>query len=143
MRTILVIAILFVAGCMPASQQQFQTWTDTVSQIVPAVREIVATSSKETRDKVEIVLGQVEEVNEAVATAEDPVDALKVGVTATKDWNPYAVPILAGISFLEALGIFKEKKKNAGLEKGINRVKGEAEPEVAKKIHDTMKIYTG
>lgn len=34
-------------------------------------------------------------------------------------------------------------KKNAGLEKGLNRVKGEAEPTLAKSIHDTMKIYTG
>jgi len=41
------------------------------------------------------------------------------------------------------LGIWKEKKKVVGLEKGISRVKGEAEPELAKKIHDTIKIYTG
>lgn len=33
-------------------------------------------------------------------------------------------------------------KRNTGLEKGLNRIKGEAEPALAKSIHDTMKIYT-
>ena len=143
MRTLIVIMLLFVAGCIPATQQEVQTLTTTVNQIVPLVREIVATSSTETRDKVEIVLGQVEEVNEAVATAETPIEAIKGGVAATSPWNPYAVPILAGITILEALGIFREKKKVVGLEKGISRVKGESEPELAKKIHDTIKIYSG
>lgn len=143
MRTLFVIVLLFVAGCIPATQQEVQTLTDMVNQIIPAVREVVATSSEETRDKVEVVLGQVEEVNEAVATAETPIEAIKSGVVATSSYNPYAVSILAGISILEALGIFREKKKNTGLEKGLSRVKGEAEPELAKKIHDTMKIYTG
>ena len=143
MRTLIVIALLFVAGCLPASQQEVQTLTDMVNQIVPAVREAVSTSSEETRDRVEIVLGQVETINDAVATAETPIEAIKSGVAATSPYNPYAVPILAGITILEALGIFREKKKNTGLEKGLSRVKGEAEPELAKKIHDTMKIYTG
>ena len=142
MKTLLVIALLLVAGCMPASQQDFQMWTDSVNQIVPSIREIVSTSSEETRDKVEIVLGQVEEVSKVVATAETPIEAIRAGVVATSPINPYAVPILAGISILEALGIFREKRKNTGLEKGLSRVKGEAEPELAKKIHDTMKIYT-
>ena len=143
MRTLIVIALLFVAGCLPASQQEVQTLTDAINQIVPAVREAVSTSSEETRDNVEIVLERVEEINESVATAESPIEAIKSGVAATSPFNPYAVPILAGITILEALGIFREKKKNTGLEKGLSRVKGEAEPELAKKIHDTMKIYTG
>ena len=143
MRMLIVIGILLVAGCIPATQQEVQTLTTAVEQIVPLVREAVSVSSEETRDKVEIVLGQVEEVNEAVATAEMPREALKSGVAATSPFNPYAVPILAGISILEALGILREKKKVVGLEKGISRVKGEAEPELAKKIHDTIKIYSG
>ena len=143
MRTLIVIALLLVAGCIPASQQEVQTLTNTVNQIVPLVREAVSASSEDTRDKIEIVLGQVEEVNEAVATAETPIEALKSGVAASSPFNPYAVPILAGIGILEALGILREKKKNTGFEKGLSRVKGESEPELAKKIHDTMKIYTG
>ena len=141
MRTLIVIALLFIAGCLPASQQEVQTLTDAINQIVPAVREAVSTSSEETRDKVEIVLGQVETINEAVATADDPVEAIKSGVAASSPFNPYAVPILAGISILEALGIWKGKKKIDGFEKGLSRIKGEAEPSLAKSIHDTMKIY--
>ena len=143
MRKLFLIPLLLVAGCLPATQQEIQTLTNTVNQIVPLVREAVSESSEDTKDKIEIVLGQVEEVNEAVATAEIPVEAIKSGVAATSPFNPYAVPILAGISILEALGIFIEKKKNTGFEKGLSRIKGEAEPELAKKIHDTMKIYTG
>lgn len=139
MKQLLLISILLVAGCLPATQTEVQTLTNEVAMIVPAVRAEVAKANVGIED----VLTKVEEVNEAVATAENPVEALKVGVTATKDWNPYAVPILAGISLLEALGILREKKKVTGLEKGINRVKGEAEPQLAKSIHDTMKIYTG
>jgi len=138
-----VMVLLLVAGCVPASQQEVQTLTNTVNQIVPAVREAVSTSSQDTKDKIEVVLGQVEEFNEAVATAETPIEALRNTVVATSPYNPYAIPILAGISLLEALGIWKEKRKNAGLEKGISRVKGEAAPELAKKIHDTIKIYSG
>jgi ElaB/YqjD/DUF883 family membrane-anchored ribosome-binding protein len=143
MKKLFVIAVLFCGGCIPATQQEVLNLTNTVNQIVPLVREAVSTSSKETRDKVEIVLGQVEELNEVAATAETPIEAVKAVVAATSPFNPYAVPILAGIGILEALGIFIEKKKNTGFEKGLSRVKGEAEPELAKKIHDTMKIYTG
>lgn len=143
MRTILVIAILFIGGCIPATQQDVLELTNAVKQIVPAVREAVSTSSEETRDKVEIVLGQVEEINEAVATTETPVEAVKAVVAATSPINPYAVPILAGIGLLEALGIWKGKKKIAGFEKGLSRIKGEAEPALAKTIHDTMRHYTG
>jgi len=143
MRTIIVITLLLVAGCIPASQQEVLNLTNTVNQIVPLIREAVSTSSDDTKDKIEIVLGQIEEVNEAVATAETPIEAVKVAVAASSPINPYAVPILAGISILEGLGIFREKKKLAGLQKGISRVKGEAEPALAKQIHDTIKIYSG
>ena len=51
MKTILVIAILFVAGCIPATQQEVQTLTETVKMIIPAVREAVSASSEDTRDK--------------------------------------------------------------------------------------------
>ncbi|MCK5016909.1 MAG: hypothetical protein KAS32_07535 [Candidatus Peribacteraceae bacterium] len=102
--------LMFAGGCLPASQQEVQTLTGIVNQIVPAVREAVSTSSEETRDRVEVVLGQVEQVNEAVATAESPVEALKAGVAATSPVNPYTVPILAGIGILEALGIIGVNK---------------------------------
>jgi len=76
------------------------------------------------------------------------------------DINPYAPIIDLGCKLLlaftaptAAAGIYlaktkgaeakDEKEKNVDLEKGINRVKGEADPKLAKKIHDTIKIYTG
>ncbi len=110
MRTLIVIALLLIAGGLHATHQEVLNLTTSVEKILPAVREAVSTSSKETRDKVEIVLGQIEEVNEAVATAETPIEALKAGVAASAPANPYAVPILAGISILEALGIFGVNK---------------------------------
>ena len=140
MKMLIVIALLFVAGCMPASQQEVMDLMNTVNQIVPAVREAVSTSSEDTKDKVEIVLGQVEEINEAVATAEDPVEAIEKGWGATKDFNPYYGWGALGIAVVKMV-LDDKKKKN--LEKGINRVKGEASPEIAKQIHDTIKQYTG
>ena len=109
MRTFIVIALLFVAGCLPASQQEVQTLTDMVNQIVPAVREAVSTSSAETRDRVEIVLGQVETINEVVATADDPVDALEKGWGATAGWNPYYGYGVLGLGILR---LFQKKKES-------------------------------
>ena len=109
MKTFIVIALLFVAGCLPASQQEVQTLTGIVQQIVPAVREAVSTSSKETIDNVEIVLERVEEINEAVATAEDPVDALEKGWGATAGWNPYYGYGVLGLGILR---LFQKKKES-------------------------------
>ena len=109
MKIFIVIALLLVAGCLPASQQEVQTLTDMVNQIVPAVREAVSTSSAETRDRVEIVLGQVETINEAVATAEDPVDALEKGWDATVGWNPYYGYGVLGLGILR---LFQKKRES-------------------------------
>ena len=109
MKTLIVIALLLVAGCLPASQQEVQTLTNMVNQIIPAVREAVSISSEETRDRVEIVLGQVEEVNEAVATAEDPVDALEKGWGATAGWNPYYGYGVLGLGILR---LFQKKRES-------------------------------
>ena len=116
MKALFLIPFLLIAGCMPASQQEVLNLTNTVNQIVPLVREVVSTSSEDTKDKIEVILGQIEEVNKAVATAETPIEAIKAGVAATSPVNPYAVPILAGISILEALGILGVNKlrKNSG-----------------------------
>ena len=105
-KVLVVTMLLCIAGCLPATQTEVQTLTDRVAMIVPAVREEIAKANI----GIEGVLTKVEEVNEAVATAESPVEAIREGVKATSDWNPYAVPILAGISLLEALGIFGVNK---------------------------------
>jgi len=117
MKTLFVIALLLVAGCIPASQSEVQTLTGLVKEIVPAVREAVSTSSEKTRDKVEIVLGQVEEVNEAVATAEDPVEAVEKGWDASKAWNPYYGYGVLGISLWKLLQ--KKKESDTALEEVV------------------------
>ena len=105
MRTLIVIALLFVAGCLPASQQEVQTLTDMVNQIMPAVREEVAKANVGIED----VLTKVEEVNEAVATAEDPVDAISKGWDATQLWNPYYGYGALALSIFKLLQGRKEK----------------------------------
>lgn len=104
-----LLVMMLCAGCIPATQTEVQTLTDTVNRIVPVVREIVATSSEETRDKVEIVLGRVEQVNETVATAEDPVEAIEKGWNVTKAWNPYYAYGVMGIAILR---LFQKKKES-------------------------------
>lgn len=106
-----LMAGLFSYGCIPATQQEIQTLTNTVNQIIPAVRDAVSTSSEETRDKVEVVLGQVEEVNEAVATVEDPIDAVSKGWDASKPFNPYYGYGAAILAVLRALQVGKQKKE--------------------------------
>jgi len=138
MKWLMIVVVLFAAGCMPASQQEVMELTGIVNQIVPAVRAAVSASSEDTKEKIEVVLGQVEEVNEAVATAEDPVEAVEKGWGATKDWNPYYGWGALGIALVK---MFRDDKKKKGLEKGINRILGEAEPEQAKAMYDKMKQY--
>lgn len=141
MRTILVIALLLVAGCLPASQQEVQTLTNMVNQIVPAVREAVSTSSKETRDKVEVVLGQVEEVNEAVATAEDPIEAVSKGWDASKPFNPYYGYGAAALALLKLFGDSKKKKeiedKYSAAKIGMDKFRNE-NPEKAAELYNDV-----
>lgn len=104
MKKLIVMAVLgvlvFVAGCLPASQQEVQTLTDMVNQIVPAVREAVSTSSEETRDRVEIVLGQVEEYNEAVKDSPNLGAALINANQVSAPVNPYAPVIDIALKML-------------------------------------------
>lgn len=117
MKKLLLIPLLLIAGCLPASQQEVQTLTNTVNQIVPLIREVVATSSEETRDKVEIVLGQVEEVNEAVATADDPIEAIETGWKASEAWNPYYGYGVLGLGLLRLF--LKKKESDNALEEVV------------------------
>ena len=109
MKTILVIVILFVSGCLPATQQEVQTLTETVKMIMPAVREAVSASSEDTKEKIEVVLGQVEEINEAVATADDPIEAIEKGWAASEPFNPY---YLYGTGVLALIRLWQKKKES-------------------------------
>ena len=140
MKKLLIIPLLFVIGCMPATQEEVLKLSESISQLTPVIREAVSTESKDTQQKVEAVLGRVEELNKAVVTAEDPIDAVDKGWGATKDWNPYYGWGALAIALVKMV---RDDKKKKGLEKGVNRILGEAEPEQAKEMYDKIKKYTG
>lgn len=110
-KCILVSMLVLFCGCLPATQMEVQDLTNAVSAIVPVVREAVRTESGETQEKIEIVLGRVEEINAEVATAEDPIDAIETGWGVTEAWNPYYG---YGVLALGILRLFQGKKKSEG-----------------------------
>lgn len=115
-KVLLVMMLLFVGGCLPATQQEVQTLTDRVNQIVPAVREEVAKANV----GIEGVLTKVDEVNEAVATAEDPVKAIEKGWKASEPFNPYYG---YGAAALALLKLFADSKKKKEIENKYSAVK--------------------
>lgn len=109
----LLVVMLCCAGCLPASQQEVKDLTNLVSGIVPLVQTAVSESSEDTKDKIDIVLGQIVEVNDAVATAEDPIEAVSKGWDASKPFNPYYG---YGAAILAALKLFTDGKKKKEVE---------------------------
>ena len=141
MRTLLVITFLFVVGCIP-TVQQVQTLTNNVDELMVAVDNY----QEKFADEVDKVQENIVAVNETVKEKADEsaLEQIKAGWETTKDYNPYYAYGALALGIIGEAGLLlKANKKNTGLEKGLNRVKGEAEPQLAKKIHDTMKIYTG
>jgi hypothetical protein len=140
MRYKVLVILILCAGCLPASQQEVIDLTNTVNQIVPAVREAVSASSEETRDKVEIVLGQVEEVNEAVATAEDPVEAVEKGWKASEPFNPYYGYGAAALALLKLFTDTKKKKeienKYSAAKVGMDKFRNENPDKAAELYND-------
>jgi len=139
-KMIVVIMLLCVFGCIPTTQE-IQTLTNTVDKLMVKVDNY----QEKFAGEVDKVQDDIVAVNEAVKEKADStaLEQIEAGWEATKGFNPYygyGALVFAG---LEAAGWWRENKKKVKLEKGINRVKGEAEPELAKKIHDTIKIYTG
>ena len=106
---VLVVMTLLSLSCLPATQQEVQTLTETVKMIMPAVREAVSASSEDTKEKIEVVLEQVEEINEAVATADDPIEAIEKGWAASEPFNPY---YLYGTGVLALIRLWQKKKES-------------------------------
>lgn len=117
----ILIILSTLLGCVPTSTE-IQTMTEAsvlLNEKIDNVQAIIVESQvleKEQTDKifseVDKVQADITKVTEAIEGREG-VDAIKEGVKATSDWNPYAVPILAVINILEALGLFglnKQKK---------------------------------
>ena len=134
-RFVILSLILLCAGCLPATKAEIQDLTNSISQIVPVVREAVSTESEDTKDKVEAVLAKVEQVNEKVATAEDPIDAADKGWKATEPFNPYYG---YGAFVIMLLKAWRDKKEKDGLVENINTL--DAKYSAAKVGMDTFKI---
>ncbi len=146
MKKFIICAVLLLcAGCLPATQQEVIALTDAVDGIIPVVREVAAESSQETKDKIEIVLGQVEEMNEAVATAEDPIEAISKGWDASQPFNPYYGYGAAILAALRLLTVGKEKKlvedKYAAMKVGVEKFRGDHDgaPDLYKDIGNARK----
>ncbi len=142
-KRILIVALMAVCmfGCIPTTEQ-INTLTDSVDTLMVKVDDY----QEKFAEEVDRVQEDIVTVNEAVKEKADEsaLEQIKAGWETTKDFNPYyAYGSLALMIIGEGAALWKANTKNTKLEKGISRVKGEAEPELAKKIHDTMKIYTG
>ena len=131
MKCKVLVVILLCAGCIPTTMQ-VQTLTNDVDELM-------------------VVMDKVQEriviTNEAIKEKADEsaLDQLAAANEASRPFNPYADEVNAVLGLVTVIGGIwakGEHDKNKNLEKGINRVKGEAEPQLAKKIHDTMKVYT-
>lgn len=158
MRTILVIAILFVAGCgsplldvgsgIVAGGALSNTITGAEKDLEAREAKLIELYNKGVEDGAqEEYLDQIEKKIYDTRLGKQTLSIGKelLGV----DWkDPKEVGGAMTLIATLVYGYIKRKdllcmtKKNAGLEKGLNRVKGEAEPQLAKSIHDTMKIYT-
>lgn len=138
---ILALGVLvFAGGCIPTTAE-IQTLTDDVDKLMVNIDNY----QEKFAEEIDRVQEDVVVVNEAIKEKADEsaLEQAKAGWDATKDFNPYYVPGALILALLgEGAALWKTNKKNTNLEKGINRVKGEAEPALAKTIHDTMKIYT-
>ncbi len=150
-----LLCILLVGGCIPTTAQ-IQTATDMTSDLMVVVDSLQDTVGVLVKDgiieaeTVGSILIEIDEAQEDIIAVNDAVkkkadqgtlEVVKEGWEVTKDFNPYYVYGLVAINVLEALGIWNEKKKVTGLKKGISRVTGEADKEVAKNIYDTIKPY--
>lgn len=147
MKKLIIVVFLLVAGCIPTTQQ-INTLTNDVDKLMVTIDNY----QEKFAEEVDRVQEDIIVVNEVVKEKADEsaLEQAKAGWGATKDFNPYYLPGALILALLgEGAALWKTNKKNvnlekgiSNLEKGISRVKGEAAPELAKTIHDTMKIYT-
>lgn len=136
LKLLLVMTLAFSCGCLPASQQEVTDLTNLVRGIVPIVREVAG----EGNDKLDKVLTDVEKVNEAVATADTPIEAAQKGWDASKPFNPYYG---YGAAILAALKLFTDSKKKkevddkyAAAKQGMDKFRNENPDKAAELFKD-------
>lgn len=102
MKLKLLVVMLLCCGCMPASQQEVLALTGLVKEVVPLIRADASERTAEVLDKIEVV-------NEAVATAPDPIAAVEKGWKASEPFNPYYGYGVLGLAILR---MFQKKKES-------------------------------
>ncbi len=103
MKTLLVIALLFVAGCIPTTQQ-VQTLTNNIDElmvVVDKVQERIVITNEAIKEKAD----------------ESALEQLAAGIEASAPFNPYAdemnavLGLITVIGGIWAKGEFDKKKK--------------------------------
>lgn len=121
-KVLLAMMLVLLCGCIPASQQEVRDLTGLVKEVVPLIRVDASERTAEVLDKIEVV-------NEAVATADDPVEAISKGWDASKPFNPYYGYGAAALALLKLFGDNKKKKiiedKYAATKVGIEKFRNE------------------
>ena len=159
MRTLLVIVILFVAGCgsplldvgsgVAIGGALSNTITGAEKDLEARETKLIELYNKGVEDGAQ--REYLDQIEKDIYDTRLDKQTLSTGKELLGiDWSkPKEAGGAIGLISTLVYGYIKRKdllamtKKNAGLDKGLSRVKGEAEPALAKKIHDTMKIYTG
>ena len=121
-KVLLAMMLVLLCGCIPASQQEVRDLTGLVREVVPLIRIDASERTAEVLDKIEVV-------NEAVATADDPVETISKGWDASKPFNPYYGYGAAVLALLKVLDDKKKKKiiedKYAATKVGIEKFRNE------------------
>ena len=141
MKISLLCMVLMCLGCLPATQQEILQLTTAVSAIVPAVEAAVLNESEETQEEIGVILGRVTEINEAVATAEGPIEAIESGWNASEPFNPYYGYGAAAIALIKLFFDNKKKKetetKYAAAKIGIEKFRND-NPSKSKELYSNI-----
>jgi len=158
-RLILAVMILaFIAagttGCLPATQTEIQTLTDSVKNLMGGVDDLQETTKqlaadnlieaekfKEINDNIDKVQEHTKIIVKDVETAEDPVEAISKGWDASKPFNPYYGYGAAIIAILKAVQLGRQKKdtenRYAAAKVGMDKFKNE-NPDKAKELYEDV-----
>ena len=135
-----VILIVSLCGCALPTRSDLEEWTDSVREILPAVKQVQVLAEKAAEDgllnKEEVakvntniskVLADVERVNEAVATAETLGEAVGGVIEASRPFNPYADEMTAIFGLATVLGGVLLKRENNQKKKEAAKRKADKE----------------
>lgn len=135
-RILIAVSLLFaVGGCNMPTETTLQEWIGTVNEILPAVKEVQALAEKAAEDgllnKAEVanvstnidqVIADVERVNEAIAAAETPEEAVSNAIEASRPFNPYADEMNAALGLIIAVGGIIGGKKLSNSNRALEEV---------------------